>query len=381
MNHPGADTLFIKEANQHQPQVFKDFVRLPFRLYKDNPYWVPPLLAEERRFISKKYNPFLRRNPAVLYVCYKNGTPVGRIAGIINKEHNNYHKDHTAFFGFFESINDDAVAERLFQAVTLWVKERGADSLRGPTNFTLNDVSGLLIDGFDESPFIMMPYNPSYYQEFYQKNGFEVAMRFFAYDVTQDTIQFPNFLDKLEKRLKEKDIRIRNLNFNELEKDFKIVVDVFNQAWNENWGFTPLTFEEAVEDFRKVKIFAKPDLILFAEYKGEPVGFAIALPDINQALKPLKGRLFPFNWLKFLRRVKKINQIRVVLMGVLKEHRNKGIDLMLYKRIVDNSLRHQYHRAELSWILENNRMMNRVLEHINAKKHKTYAIFEKTIDI
>jgi GNAT superfamily N-acetyltransferase len=134
-----------------------------------------------------------------------------------------------------------------------------------------------------------------------------------------------------------------------------------------------------VEEFRKVKVFAKADLIFIAEHKGEPAGFALALPDINQVIKPLQGRLFPFNWIKLLWKIRKIDRIRVVLMGVLKKHRNKGIDLMFYKKIVDNSLRHEYHRAELSWILENNQMMNRVLQHINARKSKVYAIFEKSI--
>lgn len=380
MNHSDVNTLVIKEANQHNPAVLKDFIRMPYRLYKDNPYWVPPLLSEEKKFLNPAHNPFLEKNPVVFYVCYQGNTPLGRIAGIINKEHNKFHKDNTAFFGFFESIDDDNVAGLLFQSVSQWVKDRGADLLRGPTNFTLNDVSALLIKGFNETPFIMMPYNPDYYETFYRKNGFDIAMRFFAYEVTDDTIIFPKFLDKLSKRLNNNNIKIRNLDFKAFERDFKIIVDIFNQAWEENWGFTPISYEEAVEEFSKVKIFAKADLIFIAEHKGEPAGFALALPDINQVLKPLKGRLFPINWIRFLWKIKKINRIRVVLMGVLKQHRNKGIDLMFYKKIMDNSLRHQYRRAELSWILENNRMMNRVLEHINARKSKVYAIFEKNLN-
>jgi GNAT superfamily N-acetyltransferase len=380
MNHTNEDTFVIKEANQHESRVLKDFIRFPYWLYKENPYWVPPLLGEEKRFLSKKHNPFLKNNPVVFYVCYRGKTPVGRIAGIINKEHNNYHEDKTAFFGFFEAIDDERAAERLFQAVTQWVKEKGADALRGPTNFTINDVSALLLDGFDETPFLMMPYNPSYYEELYRKNGFDIAMRFFAYEVTQDTIKFPNLLDRLDKRLKNDDIQIRNLSFKTFDKDFRVIVDIFNRAWDHNWGFTPISYEEALEEFKKVKVFVKPDLILIAEHKGEPAGFALALPDINQVLKPLRGRLFPINWIKLLWNLKKINRIRVALMGVLEEYRSKGIDLMFYKKIVDNSLHHDYYKAELSWILENNRMMNRVLQHINAKRSKVYAIFEKKLD-
>ncbi len=380
MSDRGKAALTVNEANQHQQTVLKDFISFPYRLYRDNPNWVPPMRAEEKRFFNKKINPFMKQNPVVLYVCYRDGNPVGRIAGIINKEHNDFHKDRTAFFGFFESIDDEAVAEALFQAVSRWVKEQGADALRGPTNFTMNDVSGLLIEGFNEPPFIMMPYNLDYYEKLYRKNGFDIAMRFFAYEVTAETIRFPSFIDKFEKRLQDNDIIIRTLDYKKFDRDFEICVEIFNEAWHENWGFTPIGFEEAVAEFRKVKVFTPPDLLFIAEHRGKPVGFAFALPDINQVLISLKGRLLPFNWIRFLRGLKEINRIRVALMGVKKEHRSKGIDLMFYKKIVDNAVGHGYHRAELSWILENNRMMNRVLQHIDAHKTKTYAIFEKKID-
>lgn len=369
------DDLIIREANR--AGIVRDFIRLPYRLYRSHRCWVPPLLCEEKRMFSRKRNHFLGKNPVVLYVCYRGKIPVGRIAGIINKEHNRYHKDKVAFFGFFECVRDDPAAGQLFRAVSRWVQDNGADVLRGPTNFTLNEVSGLLIDGFDEPPFIMMPYNPPYYEELYRKNGFEIAMRFFAYDATADSARFPAAADKVEKRLRDNGLTIRNINLKNLAADVKTFIDMFNSTWKENWGFIPASVEEAVEDFRKVKGFAKWDLLLMALYKGQPAGFVIALPDIHQAIKPLKGRLLPFNWIKLLRNLEKIDQIRVVLMGIRKEFRSKGIDLVLYKKILENGVRHNYYRAELSWVLENNGMMNQVLQHINAKKNKTYAIFEK----
>jgi len=372
-----SDNLIIREANQRDVRM--DFVRLPFRLYKNDHNWVAPLIFEEKRNLTAEHNPFIKKNPVVLYVCYKANRPVGRIAGIINKVHNGVHKDKTGFFGFFESIDDEAVAATLFRSALEWVKKQGADSLRGPTNFSVNDVAGLLVEGFHEPPFVLMPYNPPYYERLYRQNGFDMVMRFFAYDVNQDTVRFPDFVNRMEKRLEESHIKIREFNFFEMDNEFKILTDIFNKSWNENWGFIPFSFDEAVEEFRKVKSFARPDLILIAENQGEPVGFALALPDINQALRPLRGRLLPFNWVRLMRNIKKINRIRVVLMGVLKEYRSKGIDLMFYKKIAENSRRHNYYRAELSWILENNRMMNRVLEHINAQKNKVYGIFEKKI--
>jgi len=369
--------LTVKQVLTRATQ--KDFVMLPYRLYKENPYWVPQLIQEEKRTFDQRQSPFLKKNKVTFFVCYRRSEPVGRIAAIINHIHNRYHHDKVAFFGFFESIDDEQVAKVLFESATVWVKEQGAEVLRGPTNYSMNDVAGLLIHGFDQSPYILMPYNPPFYQGLLEKNGFRLAMRFLAYEVTAGTIRFPRFLDRLERRLNDGDIQIRPLNLKELARDFKMICDIMNQAWAENWGFTPVSFEESMEDFRKVKIFAPHDLILIAEYQGQPAGFAIALPDINQVLKPLNGRLFPFNWLKLLRNIKKINRIRVVLMGVLKEHRHRGIDLMFYKKIVDHSRKYNYQRAELSWILESNEMMNRVLEHINAKVTKNYAIFEKEI--
>jgi hypothetical protein len=369
--------LILKQADT--PGVLKDFIRLPYSLYKNNRYWVPPLISEEKRAFNPRRNVFLEKNPVVFYVCYKDNQPVGRIAGIINKQHNEYHNDKTGFFGFFECIDDENVSGSLFSAAQEWLKKQGADSLRGPTNFTINETAGLLIDGFEEIPFILMPYNHHYYEKLYRKSGLDIVMRFFAYELTDDTIRFPSFLDKLEKRLEENEIHIRPLDFNNMHAEFETVIDLFNHSWKENWGFVPYSIEEAVVEFKKMKPFARPELILIAEQRGKAAGFAMALPDINQALKPLNGKLFPFNWLKLMRNIKKIDRIRVLLMGVLKEYRSKGIDLMFYKKIVENSVRNNFHRAELSWILENNTMMNRVLRHINAKKNKIYGIFERKV--
>jgi hypothetical protein len=309
-------------------------------------------------------------------VCYKDNIPVGRIAAIINKDHNAFHHDKAAFFGFFECIDDEIAAQRLFLAASKWVEAQGADSLRGPTNYSVNSIAGLLIDGFDDPPFILMTYNPPYYEKLYRESGFDIAMRFFAYIVTRDTIRFPSFIEKLEERLEEQEITIRHADFNDLENELDIVLGIFNSTWNENWGFVPFSVEEATREFKKIKPFLNKELVLIAEHKGKPAGFIMGLPDFNQALLPLNGRLFPFNWIKLFRNIKKIDRIRVVLMGVKKEYRQKGIDMMLYKKIMDNT---NYQRAELSWILENNTMMNRVLQHINAKKSKIYAIFEKKL--
>lgn len=356
-----------------------DFIYFPYKLYKNDSNWVAPLISEEKKFYDSKSNLFLKNNPVALHVCYEGKTPVGRISAIINEDHLRCHSDKTAFFGSFECVPDGRVAGMLLERAESWVKERGAEALRGPTTFSLNNISGLLVEGFEESPFVMMPYNFSYYENLLLESGFSPSMNFFAYEVTDDSIRFSSIMGRLEKRLNELGIRIRTLDTDNLEREAEIIEELFNNAWRENWGFTPVTKEEAWEDMIRVKPFLKPDLVFIAEYLGQPVAFSLSLPDINQVLLPLKGRLLPFNWLRLLLNIRKIDQIRVVLMGVLKEYRSKGIDLLFYHKTVQNSLKHGFHRAELSWILENNHEMNKVLQHINARKYKTYRIFEKKV--
>ncbi len=358
---------------------FKDFIYFPYKLYEGDTNWVAPLISEERKFYDSRCNFFLKKNPVALFVCYADDEPVGRISSIINEEHLRYHSDKTAFFGSFECVCDDHVSRRLLSRAEHWVKERGANLLRGPATFSLNNVSGLLVDGFDEAPFVMMPYNYDYYEDLLTSSGYKPGMNFFAYEVTDDAIRFSVIMSRLEKRLNEQGVTIRTLDTKNLEREAEIIETLFNDAWRDNWGFTPIAKDEALEDMIRVKPFLKPDLIFVAEYQNQPVGFSLSLPDINQVLRPLKGKLLPFNWLRLLVNIKKINQIRVLLMGVLKEYRSKGIDLLFYHKTVENSLKHGFHRAELSWILENNHGMNKVLKHINARKYKTYRIFEKRI--
>ncbi len=378
MKQEKTDSMQIK--NSAQSGVMKDFTRFPYWLYRDDPNWVPPLVSEEKLQFSRRRNPFLQENEAEFFVCYKAGRPRGRIAVFGNNSHNQlYPEDNAAFFGFFESVEDDAVADALFAEASRWATGRGARILRGPTNFTINDPSGLLVDGFDDPPYFMMTYNPSYYSKVLDRNGYKTSMRFFAYEVSRETLRFPGFVDRLEKRLTDNNIIVRGADFKHLEREVHAVATVFNNSWNENWGFIPMKEEDLLEAFRKVKSFACEDMILFAEHEGKTVAFAVALPDVNQALLPLNGRLLPFNWIKLMKNLKKIKRIRVLLMGVLKEYRTKGIDLMLYKHILDSAIKHDFYTAELSWILENNRMMNRVLEHINAEVRKVYGVYDKEL--
>jgi GNAT superfamily N-acetyltransferase len=360
-------------------QLRREFIMLPYRLYRGDANWVPPLIGDEKKFLQARRNPFLRNNRVELFLCRRGGEIVGRIAAILNRDHQRQHHDRCGFFGMFECIDDRQAAEMLLQAAAEWLQANGCDTLRGPVSFSVNGTAGLLTDGFNRPPAVMMAYNPPYYQELLAGLGFRPAMRFFAYEVSRETIRFPRAVDRLEERLNGEGIHFRFFDLGQAERDMGILIDLFNRAWADNWGFVPATLAEGLDDWKKMHPVIKPDLVFFAEKEGKPVGFSLSMPDINQALRPLGGRLFPLNWLRLLRNLKKIDSIRVTLMGVLKEYRHLGIDLAFYRMTAENAYRHGIYKAEMSWILESNEPMNRVLRHINAAIIKTYAIYEKKL--
>jgi len=360
-------------------ELHSEFILFPYRLYRDEPAWVPPLRSEEKHFLDKKRNPFFKNNQVELFLCRRGKVTLGRIAAILNRDHQRHHHDRCGFFGMFECVNDPGAAGKLLQAAADWLRENGADAMRGPASFSLNSIAGLLVDGFSLPPAIMMSYNLPYYRQLLENFSLRPAMRFFAYEVSNRTVRFPPALSKFEERLRSGGIRFRYMDFDRAERDMGIVIDIFNQAWSDNWGFVPATLAEGMDDFKKMKLFAKEDLIIFAEKDGQPVGFSLSLPDVNQALQPLAGRLFPLNWLRLMRNRKRIDRIRVTLMGVVKEFRNQGIDLVFYKKTAENAVKHGFLNAEMSWILESNEAMNRVLRHINARITKTYVLYEKSL--
>lgn len=357
----------------------REFILLPYRFYRDNPCWVPPLIADEKNFIRPGVNPFLANNTVELFLARRGARTVGRIAAVLNRDHQRQHRDRCGFFGLFECADDPAAAAALAGAAGAWLRERGCDTLRGPASFSLNGVAGLLLEGFDRPPAVLMAYNPPYYRGLLEGLGFRQVMRFFAYEVSRETIRFPRAVGRLEERLRGQGVTFRSFDLANAGSDMGHVIDLFNRAWAGNWGFVPTTLAEGLDDLKKMRPVIKPDLILFAEKEGRPVGFSLSLPDINQALRPLKGRLFPCGWLRLLRSLKKIDAIRVTLMGVLKEHRHLGIDLVFYKRTAENAYRLGIYKAEMSWILESNEPMNRVLRHINAEITKRYALYEKPL--
>jgi GNAT superfamily N-acetyltransferase len=353
------------------------FIKFPWKVYAGNEYWVPPLLLDRKKILDRSKNPFYRHAEMELFLAERGGELAGRVAAVVNHLHNSFHNESVGFFGFFESVNDQAVGTALFDAARGWLVSRGVTAMRGPANPSTNDECGLLIDGFEQSPAVMMPYNPPYYSRLFEEYGLKKAMDLYAYTVRKERMELGR-VGRLADLVRQRSLaRIRRLEMKRLHREVRLVKSVYNNAWSLNWGFVPLTDEEIDHLAIDLKQIIDPDLALFAEVNGQVVGFALALPDINQVLKRIpNGRLFPFGLLKILLYRSKIDCVRLIIAGVIKEYQRRGIDVLLYKEIFERAVRKGIYRGEASWILESNKMMSSGLEAMNAERTKTYRLYE-----
>jgi GNAT superfamily N-acetyltransferase len=365
---------------QTKPELSK-FVLFPFKLYKDDPYWVPPLIRERKAFLDRTKNPFFMHAEAQFFVAERDGEVIGTIAGIINHEHNRVHEDRTGFWGMFEVIDDYAVAEMLFAAARDWVKAQGMDTMRGPMNMSVNDECGLLIDGFDSTPVVMMTYNPRYYESFVERFGFAKAMDLYAYAIDlKPYVEGRPFPEKLmrvsDKARKRAGVTLRRANIKDFDAEIKRAGEVYNQAWAKNWGAVPMTREEFYHLANGLRMFLDADLIYFVEKDGKTVGLSLTLPDLNQPLMHLRGRLFPFGWAKMLYYARHITAMRVLIMGVLPEYRALGLDSAMYVETASAAVRKGITLCEMSWVLESNTMMRRIIEGLGGSIYKTYRLYD-----
>lgn len=352
---------------------------LPWKVYRNDPHWVPPLLCDQKDLFNREKHPFFQHAQVELFIAKRRGEIVGRIVSIKNENHNAFYQDRVGFFGFFECVKDEDAAHSLLSTVRHWLSERGMDTMRGPTNFSTNEECALLIDGFASSPVIMMTYNPEYYVDFMNSFGLKKGRDLYAYSMTKDDVPPEKLQSTLEKIRERAGITIRKLNMKDFQGEIRRVKEVYNSAWSRNWGFVPMTDEEINHMARQLKKIVDPDLVFFAEIDGRPIGFSMALPDLNQALKKINGRLFPFGLLKLLWHSRNIDGARVPIMGVIPEYQNKGIAAMFGVETFKAGVKKGYVRGEMSWILEDNTLMIRALERIGAKIYKTYRIYEMAI--
>jgi len=356
-----------------------DFIKFPWKIYRGDPLWVPPLIADRKDFFNPQKNPFFKHSEVIFYLAEKNNETVGRICGILNRNHISFHQEKAGFFGFFECVNDFDVAKSLLDEVKVWLKSKGMEIMRGPMNFSTNDEVGFLLEGFDSAPVFMMSYNPPYYLDFMQKYGMNKAKDLFAYYFDK-TYKPPDRVVRMAEKIENRDeIDVRSLNFKNFEGEVQKIKKIYNSAWSKNWGFVPMTDEEFDHLAKNLKMIVDPYMVFIAEVDGEPAGFSLALPDLNLVLKRLNGRLFPFGLLKLLwhTKVRKtIDGVRILTMGVIPEYQKRGIDNVFYIRTIGDGIKRGYRWAEMSWVLEDNILMNRVLKIIGARLYKKYRIYE-----
>jgi len=361
---------------------FRQFLDLPYRIYDGDPNWVAPLLRDMKVMFDPKKHPFHQHSEVQPFIALQDGRVVGRIAAIHNRNHVKYHKEPVGFFGFFESVDEQKVANALLATASDWLRERGLEVIRGPASFSTNEMAALLVEGFDRPPAIMMPYNPEYYEDLILNAGFRSAMDMVAYYL--DNNHPPEYLLKLEERLsKRASVSLRTLRKEDFSAELDRVLYVYNKAWDKNWGFVPMTDAEIrfMAHELKVAVMKDPEQVIFVENEeGEPVGFALWLKDYNQALIEAKGRLFPFGLLKVMRRAKSIDMCRVLTLGLIEEYRHKGLDNLLYLRIFREGAAKGMTAGEFGWILEHNWAMRKPLEKLDSRVYKRYRMYDRDLD-
>lgn len=352
------------------------FIRFQWEPYHGNPAFVPPLLMERRDFLNPKKNPFFQHADVQLFLARRNGKIVGRIAAIEDRNYNKFHSAKTAYWGLFECLDDLEAARELFRAVADWARPRGLTSMLGPMNVSSNYDCGTLLDAFQLPPYLLMTYNPAYYVPLIEACGQRKAKDLLAWsiDVTQAV---PERVQRLaEKFRKREDLTVRPINVKDMANEIEKIKRIYNDAWEQNWGAVPMTDDEFHHMAKDMKQLVVPELFLIAEVRGEPVAFAMTLPDVNRALAKVNGRLFPFGLVKLLWNMRKINACRLIALGIRKGFRKRGIDSVLYNDTLKNAQKLGFREGEVSWTLEDNVLINRAIELMGAKRYKTYRLYE-----
>jgi GNAT superfamily N-acetyltransferase len=353
------------------------FVDFPYSLHAKDPLYVPILKREVREQLTEK-NPFFQHAEAKYFVAEDSGKTIGRIASIINKRHIEFHHEEAGFFGFFESINDPDVSGRLLDAAAQDLKVKGMDMMRGPMNFSTNEECGFLIEGFDTPPMLMTPYNPLYYSGLMEQYGMKKSRDLYAYiyDVQETP---PEKVARVAAIAERRGVRVRPVVKKKFHEEMLVFKEIYNSAWEKNWGFIPLTDAELYYLGERLKQIAVPELTLIAEDQGKPVGFMGLVPDFNSVLSHMHGRLTPLSMIKALYYARKITGLRLLLLGIKREYRNKGVDALLIREAFKGIKKGGYARVEFSWVLEDNIPIQRIIEMADGRLYKKYRIYEKSL--
>lgn len=371
------------QTNDH----WRDFHHLPFRIYRDDPHWVPPLLLERKFHFNPKHNPFFEHGRASFWLAYQNGEPVGRITAQIDQLHLDRHQDKTGQFGFIEAVDDPEVFSRLLQTAEEWLHEAGLVRATGPISFSMWDEAGLLVEGFDSPPCVMMGHARPYYATNIEAAGYRGVQDLLAYTYYADLPMPPFALRVLERAKKSGELRLRSIRMDKahLEDEIALILELLNDAWADNWGFVPMTSKEGIEFARILKFLLRPGDVAIAEFRGQAAAFSMIFPNVNEAIRDLGGRLAPFGWAKLLWRLKVqgTRTARMPLMGVRKSLQSSAIGAALALSVIQATrsfnIDNGAESGELSWVLESNVQANRVIQMVGGEPHKRYRIYEKPL--
>jgi GNAT superfamily N-acetyltransferase len=363
------------------------FVNLPFELYRRDPLWVPPLKASVRGLLDVERHPFYDQGRGAdreLFLAWDNGRPLGRVAAILNHAHNRFQDEQVAFFGFFECVNDQAVARSLLSAAEAWAAGQGATAVRGPANPSTNYEAGLLVEGFERPPVLMMTYNPPYYVELIEAAGYTGVKDLYAYwsEVHGAHLERLHRL-AVRTRSRHPQLQTRGANLKDFHGEVALVQEVYNSAWEENWGFVPMSDAEIEAMAQELKPLVQPELLRFAMYDGEPAGFLLAVPDWNPVLGDLEGSPWrhPLRTLRHQVRTRpeKLEGLRLITLGVKSKYRKRGFEGVLFAEGLQHALDLGFRWCEYSWILEDNELTKRTVRLMDAELYKVYRMYEKEV--
>jgi GNAT superfamily N-acetyltransferase len=355
------------------------FIKLPFRLYRDEPNWVPPLIAERRQFLDRSKNPFFEHGRAEYFLAWRDGRAVGRITAQVDDNLQRFQENSWGQFGFFECEDDQEAAEALLDAAEAWLRGHGTDRMVGPSDFTTNDECGILIEGHERTPLILTPWTHPYYLRLMERAGMAKAMDLLMWELHIDDRGgvHPAIWEMAEKVSTEHGVLVRPFRKHDLEAEVARFMEVYNEAWQRNWGFVPLTDNEVRHYARQLRPILSEDWAYVAEKDGKTVGAALSLPDYNQVLLHMNGRVLPFGWVKALWYRRTIDRVRVFALGVKREYQHTGVAAKFYERHFDAASRTPQNKGETGWILENNVPMNRAMEGMGGRVVRRFRMFER----
>jgi GNAT superfamily N-acetyltransferase len=378
-------TLPARRALEVRPvaskRELKAFIKLPWRLYRNEPNWVAPLVFDRKRFLDRSRNPFFKHAEVELFLAWRGEEPVGRISAQIDRNFNEFQHHDWGMFGFFECENDPEAAQALLSTAEEWLRARGRDRMVGPMDFTTNDECGILVEGHDLLPTILTNWHHPYYPDLIEGAGLTKAMDLYMWslDVADRASVHPAIWRVAADVERKYGITVRNMRKKDIEAEIGRFLQVYNSAWERNWGFVPLTEEEVRHYAKDLKQILDERWAFIAEKDGEPVGAALTLPDYNQVFKHLNGRLLPFGWAKFLWHRRKIDRVRVFALGVKPEYQHTGVGAKLYEMHWDAGEHTGQGRGETGWTLETNTPMNHAMERMGGKVVRTYRVYERIL--